>query len=59
MPPRKLLNRFAYHDSHSTQTTAPLTWAFNSGSETFAFLAAGETYVMTYTIRATDDDERR
>jgi VCBS repeat-containing protein len=40
----------------ATQTTAALNWSFNSGSESFAFLAAGETYVMTYTIRATDDD---
>ncbi|MFN9418539.1 MAG: beta strand repeat-containing protein, partial [Pirellula sp.] len=40
----------------STQTSAPLTWTFNSGSEAFSFLAVGETYVMVYTVRATDND---
>jgi VCBS repeat-containing protein len=39
-----------------TQTTAALAWDFDSGSENFSFLAAGETYVLTYTIQATDDD---
>jgi VCBS repeat-containing protein len=39
-----------------TQTTNTLTWNFNSGSESFSFLAAGETFVLTYSIQATDDD---
>ena len=41
---------------NGTQTTAALAWNFNSGSETFDFLADGETYVMTFTVSATDDD---
>ena len=41
---------------NETQTTAALAWNFNSGSETFDFLADGETYVMTFTVSATDDD---
>ncbi|MEZ6135353.1 MAG: VCBS domain-containing protein [Pirellulaceae bacterium] len=40
----------------NTQTSATLTWDFNSGSEAFDFLAAGETLVLTYTVSATDDD---
>jgi VCBS repeat-containing protein len=40
----------------SAQTSAALTWTFNSGSEAFSFLSAGETYVMVYTVRATDND---
>jgi VCBS repeat-containing protein len=41
---------------NGTQTTNTLTWNFNSGSEAFDFLAAGETLVLTYTVSATDDD---
>ena len=36
-------------------TTGNLVWTFNSGSETFAFLGAGETLILTYTLSATDD----
>ncbi len=39
-----------------TQNTATLTWDFNSGAETFDYLATGETLILTYTITATDDD---
>ncbi len=39
-----------------TQNTAALTWDFNSGAETFDYLATGETLILTYTITATDDD---
>ncbi|MEM6779359.1 MAG: Ig-like domain-containing protein, partial [Planctomycetota bacterium] len=39
-----------------TETTDTLNWSFNSGSEPFDFLADGETLVLTYTVRATDDD---
>ncbi|MEM9827797.1 MAG: Ig-like domain-containing protein, partial [Planctomycetota bacterium] len=38
-----------------TQTSATLTWNFHSGGESFDFLAAGETLVLTYTITAVDD----
>ncbi len=31
------------------------TWTFNSGTETFDFLAAGETLTLSYTVQATDD----
>ncbi|MFN9417659.1 MAG: beta strand repeat-containing protein, partial [Pirellula sp.] len=41
---------------NGTQTTNTLTWNFNSGSESFNFLATGETLVLTYTVSATDDD---
>ena len=40
----------------NTETSATLTWDFNSGSEAFDFLADGETLVLTYTIIATDDN---
>ncbi len=39
-----------------TQTTNTLTWNFNSGSEAFNFLAAGETLVLSYTVSVTDDN---
>ncbi len=40
----------------SSATTAPLYWRFDSGSEAFNYLAAGESLVLTYTVTATDDD---
>ena len=39
-----------------SELTDVLTWDFDSGSETFNFLASGETFVLTYTVSATDDD---
>uniref|UniRef100_UPI003593C01A beta strand repeat-containing protein n=1 Tax=Aestuariivirga sp. TaxID=2650926 RepID=UPI003593C01A len=33
-----------------------VTWTFNSGIEPFDFLAEGEQLVLTYTIKATDDE---
>ena len=39
----------------NTQTSATLTWDFDSGTEAFDFLADGETLVLTYTVRVTDD----
>jgi VCBS repeat-containing protein len=39
----------------NTETTDTLTWNFDSGSEAFDFLAEGETLILTYTVRATDD----
>ncbi len=39
-----------------TQSTNSLTWDFDSGTETFDYLAAGETLVLQYTIKAEDDD---
>ncbi len=39
---------------NNTSTTGTITWAFNSGSEAFNYLAAGETLTLTYTITATD-----
>ncbi len=38
----------------NTEVTDKLTWAFNSGSEHFNYLAAGESLVLTYTITVTD-----
>ena len=38
-----------------TQTSATLTWDFDSGTEAFDFLADGETLVLTYTVKVTDD----
>jgi VCBS repeat-containing protein len=35
-------------------TTGTITWSFSSGSETFDYLAAGESLVLTYTITVTD-----
>ncbi|MES2749748.1 MAG: VCBS domain-containing protein [Pseudomonadota bacterium] len=40
----------------NTHTTGTINWGFNSGAEAFNFLAAGETLVLTYTVRATDSD---
>jgi len=39
-----------------THNSATLTWNFSSGSEYFNYLAAGETLVLTYTVKAVDDD---
>ncbi len=38
----------------SGNTTGTILWTFNSGSEAFNYLAAGETLTLTYTISATD-----
>ena len=38
----------------SPATSASLTWAFNSGSEAFNYLSAGEQLTLTYTLKATD-----
>jgi len=40
----------------NTQTSKTMTWTFNSGSNTFDYLAAGEKLILTYTIRATDSN---
>ncbi|MGB7324456.1 MAG: VCBS domain-containing protein [Rubripirellula sp.] len=39
-----------------TELSDTLTWNFNSGSEAFNFLGAGETLILTYTVSATDND---
>ena len=36
--------------------SATLSWSFDSGTETFDYLATGETLVLTYTVQATDND---
>jgi VCBS repeat-containing protein len=38
----------------NTELTDQLTWAFNSGSEHFNYLAVGQSLVLTYTITVTD-----
>ncbi|NVK06526.1 MAG: cadherin-like domain-containing protein, partial [Marivivens sp.] len=38
----------------NTETTDDLTWTFDSGTETFDFLAQGEKITFTYTITVTD-----
>jgi len=40
----------------ATEITDTLDWTFISGAETFDYLAAGETLVLEYTVRATDDN---
>lgn len=37
-----------------TQEQGSLTWSFNSGSETFKYLKAGEQLVLSYTLNADD-----
>ncbi len=37
-----------------TETIDQLTWNFNSATETFDYLAAGESLILTYTITVTD-----
>jgi len=39
-----------------TEITDTLDWTFISGAETFDYLAAGETLILEYTVKATDDD---
>jgi VCBS repeat-containing protein len=39
-----------------TQASASLTWEFNSDTNTFDYLAEGESLILTYTVKATDDD---
>ena len=39
-----------------TSNDGTINWSFDSGSEEFDFVAAGETYTLTYTITATDSD---
>ncbi len=38
----------------NSQTTGPVNWTFNSGSEAFNYLPVGQSLVLTYTVRATD-----
>ena len=40
--------------SDASSTSASVGWAFNSGTQHFNYLAAGETLVLTYTVSATD-----
>jgi VCBS repeat-containing protein len=35
-------------------STHNLNWAFNSGTEAFDYLAAGQSLILTYTVRASD-----
>ena len=39
-----------------TEQSDTLSWDFDSGSETFDYLATGETLILEYTVKATDDD---
>ena len=39
-----------------TEQSDTLTWDFDSGAETFDYLATGETLILEYTVKATDDD---
>ncbi len=39
---------------NNTSETGTINWSFNSASEAFNYLAAGETLTLTYTITATD-----
>ncbi|EMB19110.1 protein containing Cadherin domain protein [Rhodopirellula europaea 6C] len=38
----------------ASETSDQLTWNFNSGGESFDYLASGETLTLTYTIEVTD-----
>ena len=38
-----------------TSTNGTISWVFNSGSEAFDHLGVGESLVLTYTTKATDD----
>ncbi|MGE0051477.1 MAG: DUF4347 domain-containing protein, partial [Arcobacter sp.] len=40
----------------NSSITGVINWTFNSGEETFDYLASGETLTLTYTIKAMDDD---
>ncbi|RXK02444.1 VCBS domain-containing protein [Halarcobacter bivalviorum] len=40
----------------STQISNSITWEFNSGNESFDYLAEGETIVLSYRIQAIDDN---
>ena len=42
---------------NGSTNSAPLTWIFDSGTEIFNYLGAGETLILTYTVTATDDDD--
>ncbi|MCX7303598.1 MAG: VCBS domain-containing protein, partial [Hyphomicrobiales bacterium] len=37
-------------------TSGTFTWTFDSGSQNFDYLAVGETLILTYTVKATDDE---
>ena len=39
-----------------TEQSDTLSWDFDSGAETFDYLANGETLILEYTVKATDDD---
>ncbi len=39
-----------------THQTGTISWSFNSNGEAFNYLASGETLTLTYTIKATDDN---
>jgi len=40
----------------ATNTSGDIVWNFSSGNEAFNYLAAGESLVLTYTVRATDSN---
>ena len=39
-----------------SSTTGTVNWTFNSGAETFDYLAVGESLVITYTVTIEDDN---
>ncbi|MFA5622011.1 MAG: VCBS domain-containing protein [Thermovirgaceae bacterium] len=41
----------------SGETEGKIHWTFDSGTEAFDFLPAGQTLILTYTVRATDSYE--
>ena len=42
-------------DIDNTSKTGTMNWSFNSGAESFDYLATGESLVLTYTVQALDD----
>ena len=40
----------------SAEVADQITWSFNSGSEFFDYLAAGDSLTLTYTVRVTDNN---
>ncbi len=41
---------------NGSNDTVTLGWTFDSGNETFNYIATGETLILTYTIVVSDDD---
>lgn len=58
LTPQQLLGYLSFANAQvldPAEKTDKLNWSFNSGSQAFDFLSAGQTLTLSYVVRATDN----